>query len=38
MATGDRVDPYPGYNFRIEITGASEGVTAFEYDAGRHAA
>lgn len=29
MATGDRVDPYPGYNFRIEITGASEGVTAF---------
>lgn len=29
MATGDRNDPYRGYNFRIEITGTTEAVAAF---------
>jgi phage tail-like protein len=29
MATGDRVDPFRGFNFRIEITGTSPAVAAF---------
>ena len=29
MATGDRVDPFRGFNFRIEITGTSQAVAAF---------
>jgi phage tail-like protein len=29
MATGDRNDPYRGFNFRIEIVGTSEAVAAF---------
>jgi phage tail-like protein len=29
MATGERIDPYRGFNFRIEITGTSGAVAAF---------
>lgn len=29
MATGDRNDPYRGFNFRVEISGTSEAVAAF---------
>jgi len=29
MATGDRIDPIPAYNFRLEIENASEAVAAF---------
>src|SRR5262245_49306862 len=29
MATGDRVAPFRGYNFRVEIAGTSEAVAAF---------
>jgi phage tail-like protein len=29
MATGERIDPFRGFNFRIEISGASEAVAAF---------
>jgi phage tail-like protein len=29
MPTGDRIDPYRGFNFRIEISGTSDTVAAF---------
>jgi phage tail-like protein len=29
MATGERIDPYRGFNFRVEIAGASQAVAAF---------
>ena len=29
MATGDRVDPYRGFNFRVEIANTSQAVAAF---------
>jgi phage tail-like protein len=29
MPTGDRVDPFPGYNFLVEVTTMSDAVAAF---------
>lgn len=29
MATGDRIDPFPGYNFRFELASMSEAIAAF---------
>jgi phage tail-like protein len=34
MATGDRDDPYRGFNFRIEITGTTPAVAAFREASG----
>jgi phage tail-like protein len=34
MANGERNDPFRGYNFRLEIDGTSEAVTAFREASG----
>jgi phage tail-like protein len=34
MATGERVDPYRGFNFRVEISGTSQAVAGFREASG----